>query len=929
MTWTKRNFRYGLTVLLLFVLFSSQKAAMAADGERPVLKVAFTEVKGMTEKDEDGTRHGLVVDYLVEIAKYTGWKYEYIDVEDASVMLDNFDKGEYDLMGGQYYLEGLEKYYGYPEYNTGYSRLVLLAREDDESIRSSDLQSMDGKIIGTYANAKERNRRLREFISINGLNCEIKEYSYDKTKKNLYSYLESGEVDILIGNAGDTESPFRVFMSVSSQPYYLVTTPDNQEVLDGLNMALKKIYEANPNFGTERYEANYPDMEIDIQMTAEERAYVRNKDTLTVAVPAEWHPLFCLEEDNTHNGIMYDILERVSAFSGLKFSYVYAKDYAAAIKMVKKGEAEILGFFLGTRDEAVEQDLALSATYTALNNIVVRNKAVSYPSEGLRASVLSGRSLPEGVEAAEVYNHVNAAEALAKINKGELDFVYGFSPHLESEIQKYHFNNITPVSLVNENTDICFALNYPVDSELLTILNKAINSLTVEEKNTLLNQNMVAIGTDRYSLESFIYADPIAFAVTMGIILIILLGVTVLVARSRIKAAAIQGELERAEAENQAKGEFLSRMSHEIRTPMNAVIGLTDLTVRMDDVPELVRENLMKIRSSARYLLSLINDILDMSQIDSGMLSIVEEAFSMEQVVDNISSMMEGEGKRRGVAFTIEKQIIHSNLAGDPIRLRQVITNLLSNAFKFTPEGGQVRFCVTELSEKEGSASFLFQVIDTGIGIHREDQDRIFESFEQIGSSTSRSQGTGLGLAISFNIVKLMGGQLKLKSEPGQGSEFYYTVTFKVNEVERKIENFSKEKILSGVHILLVEDNDLNAEIAIQLLEMQGAVVEWKQNGQQAVEYFKVSEPGKIQIILMDILMPVMNGLEAAKAIRQMERPDATAIPIIAMTANSFQKDVDMAKDAGMTAFVSKPLDVNYLYTTLRDMLANEFSDTN
>ena len=356
---------------------------------------------------------------------------------------------------------------------------------------------------------------------------------------------------------------------------------------------------------------------------------------------------------------------------------------------------------------------------------------------------------------------------------------------------------------------------------------------------------------------------------------------------------------------------------------MNAVVGLADLTSMMDDVPPRVQENLSKIRSSSHYLLSLINDILDMSRIDRGMMTIASEPFSLGRMLDDLQSMMTAEADRRSLIFELHKRLAYDGLIGDVVRLRQVLTNLLSNAFKFTPAGGTVRLVVEEIDGNDEGITIEFHVIDTGTGIATEDQRRIFESFEQAGANRYKSQGTGLGLSISRRIVELMGGELSVTSEPGKGSDFYFTITLPQGQPLPEPAPDKRTDMLKGVRFLLAEDNELNAEIAAELLRMQGAAIDRAENGKQAVDMFVSHAPGTYQAILMDIQMPEMDGLEAARAVRAVQRPDAAAIPIIAMTANSFKEDIDAATEAGMNGFIPKPLDTNYLYDVLYRTIKN------
>lgn len=915
------KYRAFLILSVFLVLLSIPAAAE----DKTVMRVAFPPAEGFTMTDGDGHRYGLVVDFLNEIAKYTGWEYEYVDTT-AEGLLDDFFADKFDLMGGTYYSDGFEEYFGYPKYNSGYSKLLLLSRKDDLSIKSYDMSTFNGKTIGVYERAEENIRRLKEYLNINNIDCTLKYYHYEELSEHgdLYPYLEDGSIDLLMGNNTDSDSSFSVAASFNSQPHYIVTLPGNTEVIEDLNMALENIYDANPDFAKKLYEKYFPDIATGHgELNEKEKAYIAEKKTVTVAVPDKWHPMYCIGNDESHDGIIPDVLTEITAFCGLDFEFVPCESYIEAINTVQQGGADILGFFAGTEDDALQRGLALTSSYVEMDSILVRSKESSYPDEGLTGAVLEGRTMPDEVVAENIISYPSVKDALSDVNKGKIDFYYGLSPRIESVIQQKNYTNIVQVNLINDSMGIGFAVPRPANVELLTILNKAINNLSEEQRTTISSRNLVSLGASQMTLSSIIYANP-ALAITVIVsFLLLFLAAVILIARYHIHSAAIRNDLEKAEADSRAKSEFLSRMSHEIRTPMNAIVGLTDLTVMIDDLPAKARENLSKIKSSSQYLLNLISDILDMSRVESGKMELASEAFSLGVLLDELRSMMTTDAAKRGLDFQLESSIRQDVLIGDSIRLRQVILNLLSNAFKFTPAGGTVLLKVEEQPSSENEAVYEIHVIDSGMGIAAEDQQRIFQSFEQIGTNVAKSQGTGLGLPISYNIVKLMGGELQLTSSPGKGSDFFFTVHLPIGQMGSSSSPayVPDSLILDGVKILLVEDNDLNAEIASDLLTVQGADVTRAANGKEAVKAVEDSVPGEFKVILMDILMPEMNGLEAARAIRSLDRPDTGSVPIIAMTANVFREDVEAAKAAGMNGFVPKPIDVAHLYQELRNVL--------
>lgn len=386
-----------------------------------------------------------------------------------------------------------------------------------------------------------------------------------------------------------------------------------------------------------------------------------------------------------------------------------------------------------------------------------------------------------------------------------------------------------------------------------------------------------------------------------------------------------------ADSANQAKSSFLSNMSHEIRTPMNAIIGMTEIAKKRLHDQEKVEECLDQIDLASHHLLNLINDILDLSKIESGRMKVNNEPLVLGEIINRVDSIIRPQAIEKEIHFNIDSAYNTQNVNSDALRLCQVLVNILGNALKFTPKDGTVSLSIEELEKTEDTVEMRFTISDTGIGISEEGRKKIFAAFEQAEDTiVNQYGGTGLGLTISSDFVHLMGGKLEVESEIGQGSSFYFTLplSLQTEEQQRLLKKSKKEEAeeisetsLSGIHILIAEDNPLNAEIATTMLEMYGGEVTVAINGEEAVRTFSEAPTGTYQLILMDVNMPIMDGYHATQKIRALSRPDAQTIPILALTANAFDEDKKAALHAGMNGHLAKPIDMESLMKQIRKLL--------
>jgi len=429
------------------------------------------------------------------------------------------------------------------------------------------------------------------------------------------------------------------------------------------------------------------------------------------------------------------------------------------------------------------------------------------------------------------------------------------------------------------------------------------------------------------AVRPFVYAVIFVFVLAAVVIIIFILynkkAKKKLLLKIDRKTAELNEHVEAAEIASLQKSTFLARMSHEIRTPLNAIAGMTSLAKRDISNANMISESLNKIELSSKHILNVVNDILDISKIESGKFSIVNEPFSLHDTVYTLLNMFSFRCKEKTLAFNVNvDEIPNVYIMGDSLRLRQVMANLMSNAIKFTAKGGRIDMRIAVMDDTDATVTFKFSVSDTGIGISDDQKSRLFSAFEQADRFTSiKYGGTGLGLAISKSLVELMGGEISVESEIDNGSCFFFTVTFDKAESKGAAPRKNAVPFFPGKRILIVEDIEINRAILSEYLKEAKVTVEEAEDGDVAVEMFKKSPEGYYDMIFMDLQMPNLDGYATTEAIRALDRSDAKSIPVIALSANAFKEDVDKSIESGMNKHLAKPDDFGEIMNTLNEYL--------
>lgn len=932
-------------LLFLGLVFFFQPQVQAEETTEKI-RIGYTDFEGFIDMSRSGTYSGYGVDYLKEISEYTGWEYEYV-YDSWENLIKSLEAGEIDfLMHAQRTEERSEKFL-FSKYMSGSETNLLYVRSDDERYYYNDYDSFNGMKVAGLADSFQ-NEEFERLVEKKGFSYDF--YSYNTTQA-CFDALDEGKVDAVIMGSLVMKSDYKIVSRFGADPYYFITAKSNQELMNQLDDAMAQIIAEKPFFTSELYEKHYSGMGLcaDASFTKEELEYIEHAGTITLAFVPNRKPFSYLNEQSKLDGIVVNLMEAVAEKSGLQFEYVMM-DAGQTVPeyLAKEPDAVVAGIMeknpLFQTEEYVLSDVmysdevALACMRKTAYEVDAPDK--SYKLAIPRSYIALKDYIRQNAPQFEIVEAKSTEECLNMLVRGEVDFIAQNVNVMMPLLQKPYYEKVTVLPTFFMDEDMAVVGKETDENEILmNIINKSLASISEKEalqytvNHTITNAYEFTWLDMLYKFRTPIIIISTLFIALMSVIVLF----SVMKRRNyeniRLKNEELAQAVAQANAANDAKSEFLARMSHEIRTPMNAVLGLTSICKNYTTEPKRIEEYLSKIETSSKLLLDIINDVLDMSAIESNKIKIASQPFYLKDTLESVSTIYYAQCRQKNVDFVMHMEKMRKEqVIGDELRLKQVLMNLVSNAYKFTPAGGSITIEAKEVSEREGKVYYNFSVTDTGAGMDEEMLKRLFLPFEQEDAETAKKYGgSGLGLSIAKNLVELMSGSISCKSKKGVGTTFLVSIPFGVGAVEEAQQTETEEVHevhledydFTGYKVLVADDNDFNADIVYELLDLVHMKMERAENGLQVCEMFEKSEKGEYLAILMDVQMPEMNGYEATKEIRNSSHEDAATIPIYAMTANSYTEDVSMAFHVGMNGHIAKPIDTAVLFEILKKIVEN------
>ncbi|WP_195534695.1 ATP-binding protein [Collinsella aerofaciens] len=891
--------------------------AFADDSDQQVKTVRvgwLVSSEGFQEGTPGERLSGWGYEYLQTLSYYTpGWKYEYVSGTFTELM-DMLEAGEIDLIPNISYSEERAQKLLYSSNPEGTERYYIYAKPDRDDLAKGDPQALQGLTIGCNPGVMQTFVG-QQWLTSEGITCTYKEMP---GSGDLFAALANDEVDAIIMNDTISSPSASPMFYVGSSDYYFAVPKSRPDLMDDINSAMAAINRDNPRYNDE-VKANYSAQNSgSSSLDGAETSWLKaNGNTITLGYLKNQLPYCTQNDDGEMEGSLATLATTLRDKFGINVKTVAISNNKQLAKALSEGAIDVaLPFFrdywLAEQEGVIQSNSMGTVSLTAIHSS-------SDLSKDLKSIVCSESAIVSRPELeslfpdATVTEYPTASEALRALNKGEASCIIVPSTRLETIRETYDIEDFETQELTNTAELSCLISRG--NPQLLGIINKGI--VNAGESLSANSYSPTSYSAQESDTLRFLYRNRTAAAAV--IICILLSGIVILV----WSLQRARKERQKADTANAAKTAFLTRMSHDIRTPLNGILGLIEIEELKEGDMQVVRESRAKARVAANHLLSLINDILEMGRIEEHKMTLEHESFNLKELCDDALVLCKLRASDRGIVLinTSEPYAVDQSMIGSPTHIRRIIINLLDNSIKYNKHGGTVTFSSTVKPLNDAHALFCFTIEDTGIGMTPEFLKHIYEPFAQEGNDArSKFQGTGMGMPIVKSLIDMMGGAIEISSELGVGSTFNVQIPLDVDKNPQAREHLDKQAgscSLVDMNVLLAEDNDLNAEIAQTLLESEGVIVTRANDGSEAVNLYVGRPAGSFDAILMDIMMPGMDGYEATRVIRLSGKPDAADIPIIALTANAFAEDAKAARDAGMNAHLPKPIDFEKLKNIL------------
>ena len=896
--------------------------------------------------DKNGVRRGYGYELMQALAGYTGWKFEYVKC-DWSNCFDKLENGEIDIMGDISYTDERAQKMLFPDEPMGEEKYILYADLSDMDIETSDFKSLDGKRVGVLLGT-EPEIMLTEWENKNGIHTEhVNVNNNDDVEKKLANH----EIDCFVSLEESiwSEQGISSVTTIGKSGIYFAINKERSDIKTKLDWAMRQLDQNSPFFRADLYK-KYFTLDYNQSLTGEEKSWLEEHGDIRIGFMNNDPAIFSMDgATGKLTGMLSEYVSYAKDCLGnqtLKFNIQEYEDYSEMFQALQEHEIDMI-FYVGRNPDLAEKkgytltNTAWTYSLMAVTDEKYFNEDESYTvavpkeQEALKQHIAFNYPRWKLVD----YDSFDDAADMVMNEKADC-FLMGTSQALKYDNER-DFKSVP----LTKTMEACFAVR---DGEgiLLSILNKTLKDMPSDMLTSALA--IYDSTTDKVTFYDFVKDNMLVFFVTAGVFVLTIIGIILVLLRKARKAEAVaklaandtqklndklEIALKKAEDASLAKTRFLSNMSHDIRTPMNAILGYAQLMVnelKGKNLPE-ISEYLKKLQQSGNLLLSIINNVLDMAQIESGRMEIDENYGRIEDIRQTLFEIFGDEAKKKNLVLQYTINVEHENILTDTTKVKEIFVNILSNAIKYTSSGGSVKVSVDELPcDEDGYMMVRTRVSDTGIGMSQEYLTNIFEAFTREQNTTkSKIAGTGLGMSIVKKYVDLLGGTINVESELGKGSTFTVTLKHRIADESYYVKKYIEEsgtgsEILEGRNILLAEDNDLNAEIAEAILENAGLKIERVEDGIQCVNRIEKMPADTYDMILMDIQMPQMDGYKATQAIRNLPDKDKASIPIVAMTANAFEEDKRDAIAAGMNGHIAKPIQVDKMLSILSEVIRQQ-----